>query len=90
MAVTWGGAASSGPNVVELDAQQARVLGLRPGAAATLQPLKLRSQVAQVVVVEPAAAEDWEVLSMNAGLLEECMTSQVCSPGLAVLLEIPL
>lgn len=54
----------------------AGALGLRPGCEVALQPLP-GVGVAAAAVVEPAGPADWEVVDLNAGLLEAAVLGQV-------------
>ncbi|KAJ2330448.1 Peroxisome biosynthesis protein pex1, partial [Coemansia sp. RSA 2681] len=74
--VGWsGGVSSGGAGSLEIDGMFARQLGLADGARVGV------SYVADVATctaaaVEPASADDWEVLSLNAGAVEERLLQQ--------------
>lgn len=75
LAVAWAGEATQAGKL-GVPAGLASALGLRPGervdarSAGTLP-------VAESVSVEPANADDWEVVEMNAAYLEDHILSQV-------------
>lgn len=54
----------------------AACLGLRQGAAVVFRPLE-GVPAAEAVVVEPLSGDDWEVIELNAGHLEERFLEQV-------------
>ncbi|KAJ2622295.1 Peroxisome biosynthesis protein pex1, partial [Coemansia sp. RSA 1694] len=74
--VGWsGGVSSGGAGSLEIDGMFARQLGLADGARVGV------SYVADVATctaaaVEPASADDWEILSLNAGAVEERLLQQ--------------
>ncbi|KAJ1997098.1 Peroxisome biosynthesis protein pex1, partial [Coemansia sp. S85] len=84
--VAWSGGASQssgqrdrtgalGADVLEIDAVFARQLGLSDGASVGVEYV---ADVATCTAagVEPAAADDWEILSLNAGAVEERLLQQ--------------
>ncbi len=77
-AVAWAGAASSSNQHVAVPAQLGQCLGLRAGeqVRVELRPGGAAPQ-ASTVVVEPLTVADWEVLELNAGLLEHVTRNQV-------------
>lgn len=83
--VAWDGASSGQPGVVGLAAALARALGLADGAAVAVRQLP-QAPPASSVTVEPASEDDWEVVEMNAGFLEEQLLSQArcCRPCVSV------
>ena len=84
--VAWGGAAAPRGRL-GLPAALADALGLREGAAVTLRALPA-APAAAAVSVEPAGADDWEVVELNAGYVEEQLLGQagVAAPGQPLLL----
>jgi hypothetical protein len=76
--VAWSGDECV-PGTIQLSAGLAAALSLPAGAEVTLEALP-RLAAAAAVVVEPVSAADWEVVELNAGLLEDMLLSQVgCS-----------
>lgn len=74
--VAWAGAATDIRDCVGLPIGLARVLGLAQGASVVARPL-LQAPAALSVSVEPASEDDWEVVELNAGYLEEQLLNQV-------------
>ena len=54
----------------------ARALGLQEGAAVAVRPLP-DAPPAVSVTVEPASEDDWEIVQLNAGFIEETLLTQV-------------
>jgi hypothetical protein len=73
--VAWSGDECV-PGTIQLSAGLAAVLQLPAGTEVQLEALP-RLAAAAAVVVEPVAAADWEVVELNAGLLEDMLLSQV-------------
>ncbi|KAJ2698637.1 Peroxisome biosynthesis protein pex1 [Coemansia sp. IMI 209128] len=69
------GAGALSADVLEIDAVFARQLGLSDGASVGVEYV---ADVATCTAaeVEPAAADDWEILSLNAGAVEERLLQQ--------------
>ena len=78
--LAWGGEVSAAAGVLDVPRALAASLGLSAGC--TLQ-LTAKPQVpeAEQVVVEPLGPSDWEVVELNAGLLEEQVLMQVGQGG---------
>ncbi|KAL4452226.1 hypothetical protein ABPG75_007888 [Micractinium tetrahymenae] len=74
--VAWDGASSGQPGIVGLPAALARALGLADGTTVAVKQLA-QAPPALSVTVEPASEDDWEVVEMNAGFLEEQLLTQV-------------
>lgn len=74
--VAWAGATASSPGCIELSAQLAAALQLPTGTEVQLEVLP-HLAAAAAVVVEPVGAADWEVVELNAGLLEAAVLGQV-------------
>ncbi|WIA08137.1 hypothetical protein OEZ85_007593 [Tetradesmus obliquus] len=72
--VAWSGDECP-PGTIQLSAGLAGVLQLPAGTEVLLEALP-RLAAAAAVVVEPASAADWEVVELNAGLLEDMLLSQ--------------
>jgi antitoxin component of MazEF toxin-antitoxin module len=81
---------SSAPGVLELPAHLAAALQLSSGTEVVLQVLHPPLAAAAAVVVEPAGPADWEVVELNAGLLEEHVLGQVGVCGWCVVCDIRL
>jgi peroxin-1 len=73
--VAWAGAVSATSGALELASGLATALSLPAGTEVALEPLPGLASAA-AVEVEPAATEDWEVLELNAGLLEDVLLGQ--------------
>eukprot|EP00775_Hariotina_reticulata_P002724 gene2724-3021_t len=73
--VAWSGACSSAAGSVELAAGLAAALQLPAGVEVSIELLPTIA-AASAVVVEPAGPADWEVVELNAGLLEDMLLSQ--------------
>ncbi|GAQ77615.1 Peroxisome biogenesis factor 1 [Klebsormidium nitens] len=73
--VAWAGAASSG-NELEVPSSLARCLGLTAGLKVGV---RARRDVAdgEMIMVEPADEDDWEILELNKDYIEEQLLSQV-------------
>ena len=73
----WQGAVAPSEGALGVPAALAACLGLRQGAPVALRPL-LEAEVprAEAVVVEPLTNDDWEVVELNAGHLEERLLEQ--------------
>jgi hypothetical protein len=67
---------STSPGCIELPSHLSAALALRPGAEVLLQALP-QLAAAAAVMVEPLGPADWEVVELNAGLLEEHVLGQV-------------
>ncbi|KAK2077572.1 hypothetical protein QBZ16_004417 [Prototheca wickerhamii] len=77
VAVAWGGEASEAGKV-GVPSGLALALGLHAGDKVDVVPAPSSSlPVAESISVEPANADDWEVVELNAGYLEEHALSQV-------------
>ena len=72
--VAWAGATCAA-GCVGVPGVLARALGLAEGAAVALRPLPDAPQAVSVTV-EPASEDDWEVVQLNAGYLEEQLLNQ--------------
>ncbi|KAF6257631.1 peroxisome biogenesis factor 1, N-terminal-domain-containing protein [Scenedesmus sp. NREL 46B-D3] len=72
--VAWSGDECV-PGTIQLSAGLAGALQLLAGTEVQLQALP-RLAAAAAVVVEPVSAADWEVVELNAGLLEDMLLSQ--------------
>ncbi|OZJ02749.1 hypothetical protein BZG36_03349 [Bifiguratus adelaidae] len=90
--VGWTGAASSGkssgslPNpsaqsrsedTIEIDPQFAQGLGLADGAKVQIAFPKPIPGIASSIHVEPFSADDWEIMELHAGYLEENLLAQL-------------
>ncbi|BDA47966.1 probable peroxisome biogenesis factor 1 [Coccomyxa sp. Obi] len=73
--VAWAGAAASS-HALEMPAALARCLGLSDGALVALRALP-EVPLASSVSVEPADADDWEQVELNAEYMEEQLLNQV-------------
>jgi hypothetical protein len=73
--VAWAGGVSEGGNIA-VPSALAAALGLVPGTIVHVHAVP-NLPAAASVTVEPLAASDWEVLELNAGLLEDQMLHQV-------------
>jgi hypothetical protein len=69
---------------VQLSAGLAGALQLPAGTEVLMEALP-QLAAAAAVIVEPASAADWEVVELNAGLLEDMLLSQVGCCGLHAL-----
>ena len=81
--VAWGGTACEGQHV-EVSKVCAESLGLPEGAAVTLKALT-DTPAASTVSVEPASADDWEIISAQAAHIEDNLLNQVGHPQHTVL-----
>lgn len=61
---------------VGVPASLARALGLQEGAAVAVRPLP-DAPAAVSVTVEPASEDDWEIVQLNGGFIEETLLTQV-------------
>eukprot|EP01105_Mastigella_eilhardi_P024813 TRINITY_DN6551_c0_g1_i1.p1 TRINITY_DN6551_c0_g1~~TRINITY_DN6551_c0_g1_i1.p1 ORF type:complete len:816 (-),score=186.40 TRINITY_DN6551_c0_g1_i1:30-2210(-) len=61
---------------MEIGPEFAACLGLRDGQMVTVEPLE-KVATATTVLVEPASPDDWEILELNAGFIEEQLLSQI-------------
>ena len=79
--VGWAGGASPGPGVLGLPAALAAALGYHEGQLVAAEPIlpappgggggaPTLPPAAEAVVVEPLGPSDWELVELNAGLLE--------------------
>ena len=59
--------------------ESARALGLQEGAAVAVRPLP-DAPPAVSVTVEPASEDDWEIVQLNGGFIEETLLTQVQGP----------
>ncbi len=84
--VAWGGA-SCGPGCVGVPAPLAAALGLADGARVALEPRPDLPDAAQVEL-EPASPDDWEVVELNAGLLEEQLLAQAGAAAVGQVLPV--
>lgn len=75
--MAWGGDTHGGGGTLLVPSGLAACLGLPAGAAVAAE-VAAGLPPADVVAVEPASSSDWEVLQLNAGLLEEQILSQAC------------
>lgn len=73
--VAWAGAAASS-HALEIPAALARCVGLSDGALVALRALP-EVPLATSVSVEPADADDWEQVELNAEYMEEQLLNQV-------------
>ena len=64
---------------VGVPAALARALGLQEGAAVAVRPLP-DAPPAVSVTVEPASEDDWEIVQLNGGFIEETLLTQVQGP----------
>ena len=74
--LTWAGGSSAQNDTLELSHAMCDAIGLPDGAALTVTLRKQLPIVARIFV-EPCSADDWEVMQLHAGLLEEQMLNQV-------------
>ncbi len=74
--VAWGGGVAPA-GCLSLSAALARCLRVPPGIPVELQPVSGSLPTATVIQVEPLSPEDWEMLSLNASLLEDVIRNQV-------------
>jgi hypothetical protein len=76
--LAWAGGVAAAAGVLEVPSALGRAVGLLSGAQVVLEPLPEGAvAAAEVVVVEPVGPSDWEVVELNAGLLEDRLLSQV-------------
>ncbi|PRW56943.1 peroxisome biogenesis 1 isoform X1 [Chlorella sorokiniana] len=61
---------------VGVPAALARALGLQEGVAVAVRPLP-EAPPAVSVTVEPASEDDWEIVQLNGGFIEETLLTQV-------------
>ncbi|KAJ2785742.1 Peroxisome biosynthesis protein pex1 [Coemansia interrupta] len=84
--VAWAGGESRTPehrdhsgvlstNVLELDSTLAQHLGVADGATVAVEHVG-QAEVCTQVAVEPMAVDDWEVLELNAGAVEQGLLAQ--------------
>jgi hypothetical protein len=73
--VAWAGGVAEGSNIT-VPSALAAALGLASGTIVHVHAVP-NVPAAASVTVEPLAASDWEVLELNAGLLEDQMLHQV-------------
>ncbi|KAJ3287610.1 Peroxisome biosynthesis protein pex1 [Rhizoclosmatium sp. JEL0117] len=66
---SWSGGVSSAGRTIEVDSAVAAALGLNDGDRAAIELLP-NVQVAASVNVEPLSPDDWEIIELNAELLE--------------------
>jgi hypothetical protein len=74
----WSGGCSTavkGQETIELDFQVAKACGLKDGQFYSVEFLN-DVPVATTVQVEPLGSDDWEILELNAGLMEEQLLNQ--------------
>eukprot|EP00798_Chlamydomonas_sp_ICE-L_P003773 gene3773-13838_t len=78
MYVAWAGSCARSDSSVDVPSALAASLGLKPGCSVQLEVVgnHLVSEAVSVEV-EPLTPSDWEVLELNAGLLEDQLLSQV-------------
>ncbi|KIY92136.1 peroxin-1 [Monoraphidium neglectum] len=81
----WQGSTLPSEGALGVPAALANCLGLRRGAPVQLRPLA-GVPAAEAVIVEPLSGDDWEVLELNAGHLEDQLLEQVgvVAPGQAL------
>jgi hypothetical protein len=79
----WQGSVGAADGVLGVPSVLAACLSLRPGALVQLVPLR-GVPAAEAVIVEPLTGDDWEVIDLNAGHLEERMLEQVGLLGWAL------
>ena len=72
----WAGAGSA-PGCIGIPAGLAGVLGVREGSTVAVQAAE-GVPAAASLTVEPASEDDWEIIELNAGYLEEHLLNQVC------------
>ena len=74
--LTWAGGSSAKPDTLELSHAMCDAIGLADGALLTVT---MRPKVAAIsrINVEPRSADDWEVMQLHAGLLEDQILNQV-------------
>ena len=75
MYLAWAGAVSDYPDTIGIAAAVARSLELDQGSYVTITPIA-QVPAAASVTVEPASADDWEVVELNAGAIEAEFLSQ--------------
>lgn len=78
--VAWAGAVSTTAGCIELPAHLCSSLQLPSGCEVVLEGVA-QLAAAAAVVVEPVGPADWEVVELNAGLLEEHVLGQVRGAG---------
>jgi peroxin-1 len=74
----WSGGCSTavkGQETIELDFQVAKACGLKDGQHASVEFLH-DVPIAKTVQVEPVGSDDWEILELNAGIMEEQLLNQ--------------
>lgn len=77
LAVAWGGEASDAGKI-GIPSGLATALGLKVGDQVDVVPAPSSSiPIAESISVEPANADDWEVVELNAGFLEDNALNQV-------------
>jgi len=76
MFAAWQGSVCAADSTLGVPSVLAACLGLRQGALVQLRPLG-GVACAEAVVVEPLTGDDWEVIDLNAGHLEEKLLEQV-------------
>lgn len=76
--LAWAGDVAAAAGVLEVPSALGRALGLLSGSQVVLEPLPEGAvAAAEMVVVEPVGPSDWEVVELNAGLLEDRLLTQV-------------
>lgn len=73
---SWAGGASDTSKTVGISAAVARSLNLEQGSFAYIST-EPHVPSAASITVEPASADDWEVVELNAGLIESHLLEQV-------------
>ena len=76
--VCWAGGTAGG-SCLEVPVSLARAQGLAEGTLVALRALP-GCPAASAVSVEPANADDWEQVELNAGYMEEQLLNQVGNP----------
>eukprot|EP00727_Mastigamoeba_balamuthi_P001720 m51a1_g11545 putative peroxisomal biogenesis factor 1 (156) ;mRNA; f:9974-11234 len=74
--VGWSGTSSEGRDALELSPHFASCLGLREGQAVGVEPAD-KVATATMAFVEPLTPDDWEIVELNAGYVEQHLLEQV-------------
>jgi SpoVK/Ycf46/Vps4 family AAA+-type ATPase len=73
---SWAGGASDTPKSIEISSAVARSFNLDQGSFAYIS-IESNVPAAASITVEPSSADDWEVVELNAGLIESHLLEQV-------------
>jgi outer membrane lipoprotein SlyB len=73
----WSGACTKtyAKESLELDYSYKQILNIQPGTMVNVKPIKV--SLGKMVSVEPLTIDDWEILELNASLLEDQFLNQI-------------